>query len=477
MSDAAYELVLVGSGFASAFFLKQFLGGRGEKTRVLVLERGALDPHRWKLEKRSPSSVDSSTTFVNRSPKPWRFTVGFGGSSSCWWGVTPRFLPSDFRLRSLYGVGRDWPLTYDELEPFYCQAERMMNISGPSDGSPAPRSEAYPQPPHLMTLPDRLLKAAYPDRYFVQPTARARVATSNRPACCASGVCGLCPIDAKFTIENEMMPLFRDPRVTLRLGAIAEEVETRNGVAIGVRYRTADSSRRAAADLVGLGANAIFNPWLLKRSGLDHPSLGTGIHEQVGVRVVADLDNVEGFQGSTSLTAHGYMLYDGPERAHRAGCLIESSNIPALRAERGRWSQRAIFKFIFEDLPSDENRVDVDESSGLPSVTYRGASEYTRRSIDLCPKLAGEVLSPLPIERLEVDTQPQMSQAHILGTTVMGDDPAKSITDRHLIHHRVRNLLVLGSGAFPVSGPSNPTLTVAALSLWAAEHLKASTSS
>jgi choline dehydrogenase-like flavoprotein len=471
MSDETYELVLVGSGFASAFFLARFLDRRGAKTRVLVLERGALDSHAWKLRHHSRSSVDISTTFVNRSSKPWRFTVGFGGSSSCWWGVTPRLMPSDFRLRSLHGVGRDWPLSYDELEPFYCEAERMMSVSGPSDDPPAPRSQPYPQPPHVLTMPDRLLKAAYPDRYFAQPTARARLATPKRPACCASGVCSLCPVDAKFTIENEMSSLFRDPRVTLRLGAIAEEVDVRNGIAVGVRYRIAGSTRRAAADLVALGANAIFNPWLLRRSALDHPRLGVGIHEQIGVRVVADLDGVEGFQGSTSLTAHGYMLYDGPERAHRAGCLIEASNIPTLRVERGRWRQRAIFKFLFEDLPEEQNRVETDESSGLPSVTYRGPSEYSRRSIDRLPELASAVLGPLPIERLDVDTRPQATEGHILGTTVMGDDPRDSVADRHLIHHRVRNLLVLGSGVFPVGGPSNPTLTVAALSLWAAEHL------
>jgi choline dehydrogenase-like flavoprotein len=477
MSDENYELVLVGSGFASAFFLARFLERRGEKTRVLVLERGALDSHRWKLENRRRTSVDISQTFVNKGVKSWGFTVGFGGSSSCWWGCTPRFLPSDFRLRTIHGVGLDWPLSYDELEPFYCQAERIMNVSGPADDSPAPRSEAYPQPPHVMTMPDRLLKAAYPDRYFEQPSARARVATTGRPACCANGVCGLCPIDAKFTIENEMMPLFRDPRVTLRLGAFAEEVETRNGVAVGVRYRTAGASRRAAADLVGLGANAIFNPWLLKRSDLDHPRLGVGIHEQIGVRVVADLDGVEGFQGSTSLTAHGYMLYDGPARAERAGCLIEAASIPHLRVERGRWRQRALFKFIFEDLPSDENRVGVDKDTGLPSITYRGMSDYARRSIDRCAELARAVLGPLPIEHLRVAPRPEPNEGHILGTTAMGNDPATSITDRHLVHHGVRNLLVLGSGAFPVGGPSNPTLTVAALSLWAAEHLASSTPS
>ena len=63
------------------------------------------------------------------------------------------------------------------------------------------------------------------------------------------------------------------------------------------------------------------------------------------------------------------------------------------------------------------------------------------------------------------------TESHVLGTVVMGSDPETSVVDRHLLHHEVRNLLVLGGSAFPTGSPSNPTLTIAALSLWSAEHL------
>ena len=72
-------------------------------------------------------------TFTNRSEKPWLHSPIFGGGSNCWWGCTPRLLPNDFRLRSAYGVGADWPVQYDELEGFYQEAEEIMAVSGPRE--------------------------------------------------------------------------------------------------------------------------------------------------------------------------------------------------------------------------------------------------------------------------------------------------------------------------------------------------------
>jgi len=88
------------------------------------------------------------------------------------------------------------------------------------------------------------------------------------------------------------------------------------------------------------------------------------------------------------------------------------------------------------------------------------------------PDRLAELLRDLPVRGITVDERPTTSEGHILGTTVMGDDPATSVIDRRLLHHTVRNLLVLGSGAYPTGSPTNPTLTLAALSLWAAQMLQ-----
>ena len=444
--------------------------------RVLVLERGARRSHAWQQEHRRPSDTDSDRTFVNLTPeKPWKFTIGFGGSSNCWWGNTPRFMPNDFRLRSAYGVGVDWPLSYDELEPYYGQAEEMMAISGP-ENAPYPRSRPYPQPPHNPTDPERILQAAYPGLQVAMPSARARRPVGNRPTCCAVGYCHECPVNAKFTILNSLAGPYDDPRVTLRTEATVEQVEIAGGLARGVVYRTEGREARAAGELIALGANALFNPYLLLRSGVTHPALGRRLHEQVSVSVEIDLDGVDNFQGSTSVTGAGYMLYDGTHRSERAAALVETWNVPVLRMERDRWREHLKMRFVFDDIPEDTNYVRVPaEDRGRPEVYHGGHSAYAQAGIDALPALLPALLAPLPVEAYRIQ-EPNATESHIQGTVVMGDDPETSFVDRDLVAHGVRNLLVLGSSAFPTASPANPTLTLSALSLRAADRLLSSQS-
>jgi choline dehydrogenase-like flavoprotein len=93
------------------------------------------------------------------------------------------------------------------------------------------------------------------------------------------------------------------------------------------------------------------------------------------------------------------------------------------------------------------------------------------KSIERLPAVLPQLLAPLPVENIEPTSSLADTEAHILGTTVMGNDPKTSIIDKYLIHHQIRNLLLLGGGAFPTTSPANPTLTISALSLWAANHL------
>lgn len=476
-----FDVIMVGTGFASSFFLSAYLESASPSARVLVLEKGRLNPHSWQVSNRVVSDIANTSTYVGRSDpavKDWNFTIGFGGGSNCWWAVTPRMMPNDFRMQSAYGVGVDWPLSYEELEPFYDRVERMMAVSGPEDGTPFPRSGPYPQPPHRFSAADEMMKAAFPAGYFHQPTARARLATANRPACCTTGVCTICPVNAKFTVLNEMNGVYADSRVEVRTESAVQQVDTTGDIATGVVYVQNGRTATAEGDLIVLGANGIFNPHILLRSGFDHPLLGKRLHEQVALRVVLDLDGVTNYQGTSSITGHGYMLYDGPHRRERAACLIESANtphasgLPALRNERGRWRERMILKFIFEDMPSEENYVAVNEADPTkPEVVHGPRSAYARRSIEALPGLLADLFAGLPIERMEIGDRLTRNEGHILGTTIMGNDPATSVIDRHLIHHQVRNLVVLGSSSYPMGSPTNPTLTLSALSLWSAQHL------
>jgi choline dehydrogenase-like flavoprotein len=470
-----YHAVAIGSGFATSFFLHAHLRRVPANARILVVERGPLLSHETRIERRMlPDWVGEDV--IRRSGdlrKQWTFTMGFGGSSNCWWGCTPRMLPADFRLREKYGVGRDWPIGYDTLEPFYAEAEEVMQISGPEDGGPYPRSTPYPQPPHRFADPDRLLKAQYPDLFFQQATARARLGTDTRAPCCGNAVCHLCPVDAKFTIGNGFAALYADPRIELAAETTALDLDIAGDTARSVRLRHRDGREEVvAADLVLLGANAIFNPFLMLRSGMRDAMLGRGLTEQASVRVEADLHGVEGFQGSTAITGNGWMFYDGAHRARHAACLVESWNAPHFRMQPGRWRERLNLKFIAEDLPREDNRVELDpDRPERPLLRFHGHADYALAALARVPEMAAEMLKALPVERIHAPRPLAPTEGHVQCTTMMGTDPADSVVDAGLVSHRVRNLVVLGSSVFPTASPANPTLTIAALSLYAARRL------
>ena len=118
------------------------------------------------------------------------------------------------------------------------------------------------------------------------------------------------------------------------------------------------------------------------------------------------------------------------------------------------------------------NRVEVDAANpGIPAVHFEGRSQYAMRGIESLEPQLTKILEGLPVESFTIDPELSGSEAHNLGTTVFGDSPEESVVDRNLIHHQVRNLLVLGGSVFPTGPPANPTLTISALSLWAADHL------
>jgi hypothetical protein len=337
---------------------------RGEQTSY-----AALNPH-------------YTDTFINKSAgdKAWRFATGFGGSSNCWVGCTPRFLPNDFRMKQLYGIAQDWPLGYDELDPYYDEAETIMSISGPDD-TPFPRKGAYPQPPHLFTSVDKLLHEKYGNLYINQPTARARTPVGSRNMCCASSTCSLCPVNAKFTIENSGMGVYEDPRVELRYGAQVHHLTLAQNRAQQVHFVQDGKEQQATAEAFALGANAIFNAHILLNSGDANPHTGKGIGEQIG-------DAGNGVPRQAGLRGRQYVragqrlhaLRRRPPQGLRA-CLIESSNAPFVRMERGKWRDMAIFRMVFEELPEAHNYVAPSADRMKPEVHFKGPSEYVWKGI------------------------------------------------------------------------------------------------
>jgi choline dehydrogenase-like flavoprotein len=486
---AAYDLILVGTSFASSFFLHEYLRHAKPNAKILVLERGRRRPYPELVGMRFDIRKLGDQTFSRQGKKPWWYAPTFGGTSNMWYGNTPRFLPEDFELQSRFGVGMDWPISYADLEPFYCDAEDLMTISGPSEHSPFPRSRPYPHAPHELSNPEKLLLEHHGDDFYVCPTARAHdpqrpdVKTDRAP-CCTSFVCNFCPIDSKFTVQNGLAHLYDDPRVELRLGAVVQSVRSADGIATGVEWlqedpelhgtREAIASRKdasATGEVIALGANALFNPHILLRSDLDDGVVGRYLNEQLGIAGIVAFDGVEGFNGSTSCTGHHYRFARGEHRRERAATLLETFTRTWLRIGKGKWRHNLRVTGVIEDLPQKENRVEVDKRDPSKPITiYGNHSDYAQRSADLFKQDLEKMFEGLPVERIEAGNESRDSEGHILGTARMGSDPATSVVDGDQLHHKLRNLYVLGASSFTTGSTANPSLTVAALSLRSARR-------
>lgn len=248
-----------------------------------------------------------------------------------------------------------------------------------------------------------------------------------------------------------------DPRVSVVYGAHVLAIDLENDRARQVMFRQGEREVAAAAEVVALGANALFNPHILLNSGDKSYWTGKGLGEQVGLDAIVHLENLNNVGGSTWVTANGYMLYEGPHRSERAACLIESNNAPYMRIESGKWRHVATFRFVFEELPDSDNQVKVSADGLRPEAHHKGISEYSKKSIKHMKTTIPQLLSNLPVEEVTF-MDPYKTEAHILGTTRMSAHPNDGVVDKSLIHHRYRNLFVLGSGAFTTYSPNNPTL-------------------
>jgi choline dehydrogenase-like flavoprotein len=475
----AYDVVIAGTGFGALFFLHRLLRDR-PRARVLLLEWGELRDTAWQIANGRHGVIDPENTYRGvPGEKPWNYTIGFGGGANCWGGQTPRLHPNDFQLRSRYGVGVDWPLSYGDLEPYYLEAERIMLVSGSNDlHIHYPRSGSYPQPPHAMSTADKMLKAAAPNMHFPNSSARLRIPVGDRAACCDSDICPFCPTGARFSVFNSLMHLFEHDNVHVATGAKVLQVETNGAVATGFLFQTDAGERRVSGELVALACNGIQSPFILLRSGFQHPALGRYLHEKQILQFEASLDGVDHFDGGQPVSGLNLSLLDGEHRREAGAALVGVVNSwrtgpyrDGLRPEFGRWRQILPLEIFVGDTPLESNGV-FDEGGDTPVVRHAHRSDYAARGVARVIEKLPELLAPLPVESIR-RLEDASTGSHVQGTVRMGADPDTSIVDAGLMHHQVRNLLVLGTATFPSCGTGNPTLTAAALSLRAARLLAA----
>ncbi|NLF65403.1 MAG: GMC family oxidoreductase [Chloroflexi bacterium] len=438
-----------------------------------------------------------------------------GGTTWHWLGTTLRHLPNDFRIRSLYDVGVDWPISYEELAPWYNQAEQAMGVAGDSgDDLGSPRDMPFPQPPLPMSYLDNYLKAAVKPLGMsvrLTPQARNSLTYDGRPPCCGNATCvPICPIAAKYDASVQARKA-EDLGARIIENAVAHFVEVNNeGMVTGVRFKRPDGSEeRATGRLFVVAANAIETPKLLLISRTDALPGGVANSSDAVGRYLMDhpiqlswaLANDPIFPHRSPLENAGIEDFrDGEFRRERSairlavgedGWSFPGTPLTALATEliaegyrsealANEVNQRAARQFRFaclvEQMPLAENRVtpawDQVDAIGIPrpQLDYR-LDEFTERGLAEARRICDLIFDAVGVS-FRMHGEEFFGAGHLIGTYRMGDDPSSSVVDREQRSHDHPNLFLLGAGVFPASGTANPTLTLAALALWAAETIR-----
>ena len=470
-----------------------------------------VDPRTWRTSESDGDRIDALTGNVQALPK----TVGGGCLHADL--KTPRFQPTDFQLGSLVDVPgtsfANWPVQYDELEPFYAWGERELGVQGLAGANPfeGPRSSPFPMAPGAPMYGGLLVGkglAALGYTMFPYPTAVNSVPYDSRPACVDCGFCSgyPCPTNAKGSTAVTML------RKALLSNNCQLRAETRvvklvldgTGTAIaGVEAIDPTGARVTyTADRYVLAASPIEDARLLQLSGgLGNSSGMVGrnlmFHYQTVALGIFD-ERVHGYRGRT--VAHGFADFRGVpnDPAHPLAGIVEISGgglpigegkfyeriIKQLRA--GTWDG-ALFKQMMrqspgrdrvmvlviqaEDAPQTTNRVDLDPAivdlDGLPVArcTYQNhafevdaGTFYEPKLMDILQASGAKYTAIAPRDAIP-------ASQHIMGTLRFGTDPTTSVCDPNGKFWDLGNLYASDGSLFPTSSGFNPTMTIVTVAL------------
>jgi glucose dehydrogenase len=511
------DICLVGAGAAGAIMALE-LGRAGLK--VAVLESGPRHDfaRRWDyvrayLRRENPwrsrlPALDHHTV-GGRLPYglDGRRVRGVGGSTLHWEGYALRFHASDFKLRSLYGVADDWPIGYDDLEPYYARAEAALGVAGTADEPErSPRSAPFPLPAFPFSDSDARFQKACAGLGIAMhclPQARNSIAYGGRAPCQACGTCHVCPTGAKASTDLTHIPAAEatgNVRLVTEATVLRLEVGTSGEVTAAVYAHADRVEHRVTAHVFVLAAGGVENARLLLLSrsrrfanGLANDSglVGKRFMAQPSIDAIGRTpDNVHPYRigFSTAMSRHFAVT---PERAARAGFLLEFLNSAGPKPDqialssgltgeelgrhvRKEFGRRLGIRVYCEHLPDPANTISLDPrikdyfGNPVPRVAYR-IGRHELEALDVGRRATRRILEAAGASQIGFTLL--SPAAHQIGTHRMGDNPRTSVVDPTLRAHDVNNLYLVGSGAFVTSSPSPPTLTIAALALRASEHI------
>ena len=518
------RVVIIGAGASGAAFAWR-LAAQGVKS--VCLERGdwlepkaiPTDQPDWEFRRitdfspnpnvrngKSDYPVLDSTSEI----KPLMYN-GVGGSTIMWSAHTPRFRPSDFKIKSLDGVGFDWPLSYWDLAPYYEINDSMMGTTGVAgDPGNPPRTPRDTPPMPYGVVGTRMANAASKLGWHWWPSDGNILSNDHgdRQGCNNCGPCEMgCQVGARSSVDITYWPAALALGAELITNAAVSHIEVDDkGKATRVVWFDQNGTEQATeCDYVVVAANGVGTPRILLNSvskyfpdGLANSSGQVGknfmLHPIAGVSGVWD-DPVQSWAGNDAfclLTQHFYETDPGLDFVRGYEMQVTRGQGPLISALGGfgldvPWGKRHHERFdqVFghvatvavtcEDLPVDTNYVSLDSSVtdqfGVPAAVMN----YTLESNSLRMKSHGIESAKAWLEAAgarEVRVNPLLSQAgfHLMGTTRMGTDPSNSVVDENCRAHDVSNLLIIDAGVFASSAAVNPTPTLQAVALRAADQ-------
>jgi glucose dehydrogenase len=553
--DYQYDIIIVGAGVAGALCAWRL--SQQPNLKILLIDAGSneLDDNQRKefvstfavatnKSQLSPyAKLESNKYAVNQDgggdkfllnryyvqPGPDLFKSAgvriVGGSTWAWRGNTPRFIPSDFKLKTLYGVGEDWPITYDDLEPYFCEAEKELGVSGNDQEwanlLDAYRSQPFPMPNIVQSYGSQLVKEAI-DGYEVDgktiqvvstPQARNSQDYDGRPACQGNSNCiPICPSAAKYDASIHLRKA-KANGVTLRKSCVVTRLKAEaNGDVNTVFFKDWSTPDKKEESLTGkiiiLATHAIETPklWLVSKLGNQSDQVGRNLMDHLAEEVTGLFpEPVFPFRGPQS-TASIEVFRDGPFRKICGAFRMTIGNDAWGRKEHpfksldnlmvdekggirfgkalhsmleDRITRMVRIGYSTEMLPSKDNRVTLsDEKDAFdivrPKVTFK-IDDYSKKALAYGYSVAKRIFDQMKGEE-EVDpiapTLEYNGAGHIMGTCKMGNNPYTSVVDANGRSHEHRNLYVVGSSVFVTGASANPTLTLAALALRTADAIK-----